>query len=97
VSERPSKDRPTWSWRSSPRAPPGRDRGEKLRLYADAGVREYWIVDPDAREISFFVNRAGRFEVALALDALYRSEVLPELILDLADLWREFESRLPHS
>jgi Uma2 family endonuclease len=74
-----------------------RDRGEKLRLYAETGVREYWIVDPAAREISFFVNRAGRFEVALALDALYRSEALPELTLDLADFWREFDSRLPHS
>jgi Uma2 family endonuclease len=74
-----------------------RDRGEKLRLYAEAGVRDYWIVDPAAREISFFVNRGGRFEVALALDALYRSEALPELKLDLADLWREFDSRLPQS
>jgi Uma2 family endonuclease len=74
-----------------------RDRGEKLRLYAEAGVHEYWIVDPAAREISFFVNRGGRFEVALALDALYRSEALPEITLDLGDLWHELESRFPHS
>jgi Uma2 family endonuclease len=74
-----------------------RDRGEKLRLYAEAGVREYWIVDPAAREISFLVNRGGRFEVALALDACYRSELIPEITLDLADLWRELDSRLPHS
>jgi Uma2 family endonuclease len=74
-----------------------RDRGEKLRLYAQAGVREYWVVDPAVKEISFFLNRGGRFEVALALDARYQSELLPELTLDLADLWREFESRLPPS
>ena len=25
------------------------------------GVREYWIVDPDARELSIFSRREGRF------------------------------------
>ena len=74
-----------------------RDRGEKLRLYADSAVREYWIVDPAACQISFLVNRAGRFEVALALDGNYRSEILTELTLDLADLWQELEARLPAS
>ena len=71
------------------------DRGEKLRLHADAGVREYWIVDPPTRQISFLVSPAGRFEVALDLDGVYRSEILPELTLDLAGLWRDLEARLP--
>lgn len=74
-----------------------RDRGDKLHLYADAGVSEYWIVEPATCQISFLVNRAGRFEVALALDGIYRSEILPELTLDLADLWRMFEAGLPAS
>lgn len=73
------------------------DRDEKLRLYAEAGVREYWIVDPAARQISFLVGPAGRFEVALDLDGVYRSEILPELALDLAGLWRDLEARLPSS
>lgn len=73
------------------------DRGEKLRLYADAGVREYWIVDPAACQISFLVNLAGRFRVALDLDGIYRSEILPELTLDLIGLWGDLEARLPSS
>jgi Uma2 family endonuclease len=73
------------------------DRDEKLRLYVDAGVPEYWIVDPAARQISFLVNPAGRFEVALDLDGVYRSEILPELTLDVAGLWRDLEARLPAS
>lgn len=42
-----------------------RDRGVKLKLFADHGVREYWIVDPGARQAEFLVAHRGRFEVAL--------------------------------
>lgn len=70
-----------------------RDRIEKLRLYAEAGVREYWICDPAARVIDFLVNRGGRFEVALARDDAYASAELPEILLDLAELWGEVAAR----
>jgi Uma2 family endonuclease len=72
-----------------------RDRGEKLRAYAELGVREYWLADPEILHVEFLVNRGGRFEVALPLDGIYRSEALPEITLDLADLWREVERRAP--
>jgi Uma2 family endonuclease len=72
-----------------------RDRGEKLRAYAELGVREYWLADGMARQIEFLVNRDGRFEVALPIDGIYRSEVLPEITLDLADIWSEVEKRTP--
>jgi Uma2 family endonuclease len=72
-----------------------RDRGEKLKTYAEAGVREYWLAEPATRQIDFLVNRGARFEVALAVDGVYRSEALPEITLDLAELWREVESLMP--
>jgi len=71
-----------------------RDRGEKLLLYAEAGVREYWIVDPRERQIEFLVNEGGRFVVALSAGTEYRSEVLPEIRLDLAAFWREMDRKL---
>jgi Uma2 family endonuclease len=36
-----------------------RDRSEKLRLYAEAGIPEYWIVDVFGRRIETFRQPAG--------------------------------------
>jgi Uma2 family endonuclease len=74
-----------------------RDRGEKLRLYADSGVSEYWIIDPVLRQIDFLINRGGRFQVALAIDGIYRSEAVPDVVFDLAAFWSEVERRGPAS
>jgi Uma2 family endonuclease len=73
-----------------------RDRSEKLRIYAESGVREYWLVDPKGH-ITFLVNREGRFQVELPVDDRYRSAELPEIELDLADLWRELDPSVPPS
>ena len=72
-----------------------RDRSEKLRLYAEAGVREYWIVDPDLRSFEFLVNHEGKFQVAGAIDDRYRSEAFPEVQINLAEFWQEVDARLP--
>jgi Uma2 family endonuclease len=73
-----------------------KDRGEKLRLYAATGVREYWIVDAEERQIEHLVNRDGEMTVVLAADASYRSPVVEEIELDLDALWTAVESRLGH-
>ena len=39
-----------------------RDRTVKFELYAQHGVHEYWIVDPDARTITVFLLNEGEFE-----------------------------------
>lgn len=72
-----------------------RDRVEKLRLYAEHGVKEYWIADPEEQQIDFFVNREGTFQVALAADDVYASPAFPEIRIDLLEFWKEVEARLP--
>lgn len=71
-----------------------RDRGDKLSLYAESGVREYWLVDPEAGQIEFLVLRDGRYTVQLPEGSFYRSEALPEIALDLERLWERVERRL---
>jgi Uma2 family endonuclease len=40
-----------------------RDRTVKLDLYAQHGVKEYWIVDPDAKTITVLLRGEGGFVV----------------------------------
>ena len=40
------------------------DRGPKMRQYAKAGVKEYWIVTPIGRSVEVYCNHDGRFELS---------------------------------
>ncbi len=66
-----------------------RDLGEKLKLYAESAVAEYWLVDPEGETFEFLENRDGVFVVRLPEDGIYRSRVVAGLTLDLEAFWRE--------
>ena len=44
------------------------DRGDKKDLYQNAGVGEYWIVEPDERSIEVYLLKDGLY----VLDGVYR-------------------------
>jgi Uma2 family endonuclease len=71
-----------------------RDRGEKLILYAQSGIREYWIVDPIERDIEFLINESGRFAVVPPTTDEYQSSVVSGVRLDLLEFWRQVDARL---
>jgi Uma2 family endonuclease len=65
-----------------------RDVGEKLRLYAEAGVLEYWIVDPVLETFEFLERTGEEFRVRVPDGAIYRSAIIDGLELDLEAFWR---------
>jgi Uma2 family endonuclease len=69
-----------------------RDLGEKLRLYAEFGITEYWIVDPILETFEFLENTPAGFRVRLPEGAVYRSAAIPGLELDLETFWRALPS-----
>jgi Uma2 family endonuclease len=65
-----------------------RDMTVKQSLYARFGVREYWLVDHDARSVTVLALADGRYAaVAPHDDGGIRSRVLPGLQLTLAQVF----------
>ena len=57
---------------------PAHDRSLKYELYAEAGVLEYWIVDPRQRTVEIHLLRDGAYELAgqWGVGEVARSELL---------------------
>jgi Uma2 family endonuclease len=64
------------------------DRRDKFRIYAKAGVREYWIVDPKPRTIELYFLRGGAYELIgkYSVGETVRSEVLPGFEVKVEDV-----------
>ena len=68
-----------------------RDRVEKFREYQQAGVREYWLIDPMQQTAEVYrLSEGGVYELVPAGEpARLRSEVVPGFWIDPAWLWAE--------
>lgn len=68
-----------------------RDRTEKFREYQQAGVREYWLIDPMQKTAEVYrLAESGVYElVSPGTPPRLRSEVIPGFWIDPAWLWAE--------
>lgn len=71
------------------------DRREKVALYAGCGVKEYWLIDPEAWLVDLLVNEGGRFVLSLPNGDLHDSPAIAGVTLDLAAFWRDVEKEWP--
>ena len=67
---------------------PRHDRVRKRKLYAQFGVPEYWLVDPDGERVEVYRLAAGEYAVPTILEAgrALGTGLLPGLSLDVAEL-----------
>ncbi len=65
---------------------PGYDYIRKLNLYADAGVKEYWIIDPDKKRIFvYFLEKAFEVETYTLPDKI-KVNIYDDLWIDFKEL-----------
>ena len=64
------------------------DRMVKFELYRRAGVREYWIVDPETKLVQVCLLEDGRYFTSVYADTAVVS-VLPGCEIQLADVFAE--------
>jgi Uma2 family endonuclease len=69
----------------------GRDRGEKFYEYEQAGVPEYWLIDPQTKRAEFYqLTVAHQYQLVQPdTEGIYRSAVLPDFWLRAEWLWQE--------
>jgi len=65
-----------------------RDRFIKLSAYRRAGVREYWIVDPDTKTVSVHILQDGEYIIRV-YDAAIPVHVLEGCEIDLTGVFAE--------
>jgi len=66
------------------------DRRTKFALYAEMGVREYWIVDPDEQTVEVFSLQEGRYGLVdcFGLGTTLHSDLLPGFEVAVADIFQ---------
>jgi Uma2 family endonuclease len=68
-----------------------RDRVEKFREYQQAGISEYWLVDPMRKEAEFYaLGEDGAYRsIPVGSDGVFRSHVLEGFWLRVEWLWQD--------
>ncbi len=80
---RPITVAPDWICEVISESNEAHDRVTKRRIYAEAGVAHYWIVDPEARTLECFSLEGGRWVEVGSYDETSTARIPPFLEVEL--------------
>ena len=63
------------------------DRKRKRDRYERAGVREFWLVDPDAKSIDQLILRKGRYGPPIVCSDAITLRTFRGVTIDLHEVW----------
>lgn len=68
----------------------GRDRGEKFVEYEAAGIKEYWLIDPERESAEFYqLGKNKRYRlINVEYEGVYHSKVLRGFFIRVEWLWK---------
>lgn len=67
-----------------------RDWRDKYFEYEQAGIKEYWVIDPNAEKMTIYcLNDQGKYESQKPVKKILHSKVLPGFWLKPGWLWQE--------
>ena len=66
------------------------DRGEKFYEYEAAGVREFWLIDPDRQQVEWYLLGEDKlFHAQNLTDGVFHSRELEGVWIEEAWLWQD--------
>lgn len=69
-----------------------KDSAIKLKKYKDAGVREYWIVDPDKKKVVVYDWSRGQIPTVYGFDAKVPVGIFDgECVIDFVEIYQQIE------
>ncbi|TAH49739.1 MAG: Uma2 family endonuclease [Chloroflexota bacterium] len=69
----------------------GRDRGEKFVEYEAAGIREYWLIDPQRKQAEFYrLDDEHRYQlITSGREGIFYSQVIEGFYFKIEWLWQK--------
>jgi Uma2 family endonuclease len=66
-----------------------KDLNEKFKIYEESGIREYWVVFPEAQVLHIYSLQNDQYELAAQYekDGMANSIIFPDLELDIFELF----------
>ncbi len=65
---------------------PAHDYIDKLKLYTNAGVREYWIVDPESRSVAVYIIENPYIPARYSFEDTVKVNICDDLEIDFKEI-----------